>query len=49
MDILFVVFRAFTDNITIDGAKIYLPMNTTSTTATNGVIHFIDKVLLPSA
>ncbi|XP_046454824.1 uncharacterized protein SYNPCC7002_A0175-like [Daphnia pulex] len=37
------------DNITIDGAKIYLPMNTTSTTATNGVIHFIDKVLLPSA
>ncbi|KZS20247.1 Uncharacterized protein APZ42_013265 [Daphnia magna] len=35
------------DNITVDKAKIYAPMNLTSTTAVNGVIHFIDHVLLP--
>ncbi|EFX64752.1 hypothetical protein DAPPUDRAFT_229749 [Daphnia pulex] len=37
------------DNITIDGAKVYTMMNTTSTTATNGVIYYIDKVILPTA
>ena len=42
-------FIYIADNITLDGAKLYLPMNTTMTTASNGVIHFIDKVLLPSA
>ncbi|XP_057374806.1 uncharacterized protein SYNPCC7002_A0175-like [Daphnia carinata] len=35
------------DNITVDKAKIYTAMNLTATTAVNGVIHFIDQVLLP--
>lgn len=35
------------NSVMIDKAKIIVPMNLTAVTASNGVIHFIDRVLLP--
>lgn len=39
------LFRLDNKTVTVEGVRVYMPWNITAVTATNGVIHFIDRVL----